>query len=277
MVTENLQFDQIGFAASVRNRSGRIQSRLCVGLDPDLGRMPAGFDTAPESVVRFCLTIAEATYDVAAAFKMNFAFFEALGSSGWEALAAVRDALPHDVPVIADAKRADIGNTSRAYATAILDVLAFDAITVNPYLGWDSLIPFFDCPGKGVFVLCKTSNPGSRDLQDLVVDGKPLYERVARHVATLDVAADVGLVVGATHPRSLIAVRRAAPQTLFLVPGSGVQGGSAEEAMRAAGENALLAVSRDILYASSGSDFSLAARESAQRLARQTWDVAGAV
>lgn len=271
MVTENLSIDQIGFVEAVNAQAIRTHSRLCVGLDPDPARLPTGLEPTTDGFVRFCLTIAEATGDVAAAFKLNFAFFEALGPSGWEAIAAVRRALPAGIPVIADAKRADIGNTSRAYARAILEVLSFDAVTVNPYLGWDSLLPFFEYRGKGVFVLCKTSNPGSGDLQDLVIDGERVYEGVARRAGSLDVAADVGLVVGATYPDALRAVRRIAPATLFLVPGSGAQGGSVEQAMEAAGNNTLLAISRDILYASARPDFATAAGDAARRFAGQTW------
>lgn len=261
----------MNFTTSVLARASAVRSHLCVGLDPNPGRLPAGIGSSPEDILRFCLEIVEATSDVAAAFKVNFAFFESLGPPGWETIAALRAAIPAGIPVIADAKRGDIGNTSRAYAHAILEVLTFDAITVNPYLGWDSLRPFFDCRGKGVFVLCKTSNPGSADLQDLIVRGEPLYERVAREAVAQDAAADIGLVVGATHPNALARVRHVAPDTLLLVPGTGVQGGSVADVMETAGTNILLAVSRDILYASSGADYRSAARERAVWLARETW------
>lgn len=271
MVTEEGSLDQAPFAASVLARAAAMRSRLCVGLDPDPRRLPAGIGPNARDVVRFCLDIVAATSDLAAAFKVNFAFFEALGPSGWEAIAALRAGVPSSIPIIADAKRGDIGNTSRAYAHAILEVLNFDAVTVNPYLGWDSLTPFFDCPGKGVFVLCKTSNPGSADLQDLIVEGEPLYQRVARQAVGLVAPADIGLVVGGTHPEALRRVRTVAPETLLLVPGVGAQGGSAPEVTKHAGIRILLAVSRDILYASPGRDYVDAARRSAVSLARASW------
>lgn len=271
MVTEETPVDQVNFAAAVLARMSKVRSRLCVGLDPDPRRLPTGIGSNAEAMLRFCLDIVEATSDLAAAFKINFAFFESLGPAGWETIAALRASLPAGIPVIADAKRGDIGNTSRAYARAILEVLNFDAITVNPYLGWDSLRPFFDCRGKGVFVLCKTSNPGSGDLQDLTVGGEPLYERVAREAVAQDASADIGLVVGATHPNALARVRYVAPDTLLLVPGTGAQGGSVADVMETAGTNILLAVSRDILYASSGADYRSAARKRAVSLTRETW------
>jgi orotidine-5'-phosphate decarboxylase len=271
MVTEQAPPNQVGFAASVLARMTAVQSRLCVGLDPDPRYLPDGFDNGPEDALRFCLDIVEAISDLTAAFKVNFAFFEALGPEGWEAIARLRAEIPAGIPVIADAKRGDIGNTSRAYAHAILGAQNFDAITVNPYLGWDSLAPFFDFGGKGVFVLCKTSNPGSADLQDLTVEGEPVYERVAREAVAREAAADIGLVVGGTHPGALCRVRHIAPHTLLLVPGVGVQGGSVSSVMEAAGKNVLVAVSRDILYASRAADYAGAARRKAAALARETW------
>lgn len=271
MVTEVGFSDQASFAASVLARSAAVRSRLCVGLDPDPPRLPAGLRPHAKDILRFCLDIVQATSDVAAAFKINFAFFEALGPDGWDVIAALRAAVPSTIPVIADAKRGDIGNTSRAYARAILRVLDFDAVTVNPYLGWDSLTPFFDCSGKGIFVLCKTSNPGSADLQDLTVQGEPLYQRVAREAIALPAAADIGLVVGGTHPEALARVRMVAPDTLLLVPGIGAQGASVAETMEQAGARVLLAVSRDILYASAGPDYAAAAHGRAAALARETW------
>lgn len=271
MVTESTRPNQAGFAASVLARTAAVRSRLCIGLDPDPRHLPAGIGPKPADVLRFCIDIVAATSDLAAAFKVNFAFFEALGPAGWETIAALRAAIPAGIPVVADAKRGDIGNTSRAYAHAILDVVNFDAITVNPYLGWDSLAPFFDYAGKGVFVLCKTSNPGSADLQDLSVEGEPLYERVAREAVARTADADIGLVVGGTHPEALRRVRHIAPDTLLLVPGTGAQGGSVRGVMESAGTKLLLAVSRDILYASHGADYPNAAREKAAALARETW------
>jgi orotidine-5'-phosphate decarboxylase len=217
----------------------------------------------------------EATADFAVAFKINFAFFEALGPAGWRALRDVRDAVPYEIPVIADAKRGDIGNTARAYARAVFDALGFDAITVSPYLGWDSLAPFLQWPGRGVFVLCKTSNPGAGDLQDLTVEGQPLYLHVARSVMRLDGEADAGLVVGGTYPEALQAVRSLSADLLLLVPGIGAQGAAMAEAARrganARGDNALLSVSRQILYPSAEGDRLALARTAATSLARDSW------
>ncbi|MBV9278454.1 MAG: orotidine-5'-phosphate decarboxylase, partial [Chloroflexi bacterium] len=195
------------FQTRIRTRSQIVRSWLCVGLDPDPRLLPESVRPTPSSIVDFCRAVASATHPHAVAFKLNFAFYERLGGEGWKALEAVRRAIPDDVPVIADAKRGDIANTARAYAEAIFDALAFDAVTLNPYLGWDSLEPFTRYEGKGLFVLCKTSNPGSPDLQDLDVGGAPLYLAVARGALSLAGPAEVGLVVGATYPRALREVR----------------------------------------------------------------------
>lgn len=217
----------------------------------------------------------EATAEFAACFKINFAFFEVLGPEGWRALAEVRAAVPAGVPVMADAKRGDIGNTDRAYARSILQVLDFDAVTVNPYLGRDSVEPFATYPGKAAFVLCKTSNPGAAQLQDLRVDGDPLYIYVAKQVLSWDFPGDLGLVVGATQPDALSRVRTLSDDVVILMPGVGAQGATAPEAMtrgaNARGENALCAVSRQILQASPGPDYAGAAARAARELARETW------
>jgi orotidine-5'-phosphate decarboxylase len=200
---------------------------------------------------------------------MNFAFFEVLGPDGWQALYEIRSSIPADIVVIADAKRGDISNTARAYAKAILDVLAFDAVTVNPYLGWEALAPFFEFQGTCTLVVCKTSNNGADSLQDTFVDGEPLYMRVARQVVRAHVPAQVGLVVGATHAHALQAVRGLSEDVLLLVPGVGAQGATVETARRFGsnkkGENAVISVSRDILFASSGPDYAEAARRRAQK------------
>ena len=157
-------------------------SLVCVGLDPSLDSLPTGISRDAEGIVAFNRAIVEATSDLVCAYKPNFAFYEALGPTGLEALRRTRDLIPAHIPTIADAKRGDVGNTARAYARAIFDHYGFDAVTASPYLGRDSLEPFFDYPDRGVFVLCRTSNPGARDLQDLSIDGEPLYRIVARLV-----------------------------------------------------------------------------------------------
>jgi orotidine-5'-phosphate decarboxylase len=252
----------------LRRRAQEVGGWLCVGLDPQLDRLPAGIDRTPEGVIEFCRRIIEATADLSVAFKINFAFFEALGPDGWQALAAVRDLVPADIPAIADAKRGDIGSTSRAYATAVFDRLGFDAVTVSPYVGWDALRPFFAYSDKGVFVLCRTSNPGAGALQNLRVEGRPLYLEVARQALAQRTRAEIGLVVGATYPEELRAVRALSEAALLLVPGVGAQGADADVAYALASnaerENALIAVSRQILHASPSETFDQSARQVAE-------------
>lgn len=259
------------FSQMLRARALARGSWLCIGLDPQLERLPQGVRRDPSGMADFCLAIVAATQDVAAAFKLNFAFFEAHGSRGWEALERVRAGIPPAVPVIADAKRGDIGSTSAAYANAVFDTLACDAVTVNPYLGWDALQPFMDYRGKALFVLGKTSNPGASTFQDLCVDGSPLYLRVAREALVQKSTAEIGLVVGATYPEALRRVRDLSQSVLLLVPGVGAQGARAGETHATAsndhGENALITMSRDILYASAGSDFAEAASRAAEQAA----------
>lgn len=279
MVTYESPMSQVRFETRLHARALECHSWLCVGIDPDLAWLPAHLPKNADGVVTFARSIIESTAEWAAAFKLNFAFFEVLGAEGWAALEAVRTSIPDGIPVIADAKRGDIGNTDLAYARAILEVLEFDAVTVSPYLGWDSVEPFLAYPGKAAFVLCKTSNPGSGDLQDLPVDGRPLYWRVARGALDLgarpETAGEVALVMGATYPDALREVRTEWPDALFLVVGVGAQGAAAHETARVAandrGDNALIGVSRQILRASSSRDFASAAGRAAKGLAAETW------
>ena len=251
---------------------------LVVGLDPDLARIPASVaPDAPsgERVVEFNRRIVEATAGLACAYKPNAAFYEALGADGFRALsetvAAIRDSAP-DAAVLLDAKRADIGSTNAGYVAAIFDQLGVDAVTVHPYLGGEALAPFLDRAEKLVFVLARTSNPGAGELQDLTADGLPLYRHVARAVAReWNAAGNCGLVVGATYPEEMRAIREDVPATMpILVPGVGAQGGDVAAvvaANREAGSAAfLIAASRSILYASPGEDFAEAARAAAESL-----------
>ncbi len=245
------------------------QSLVCVGLDPDPARMPL------EDVLAFNNAIVDATYDLVCAYKPNMAFYEALGIPGLEAL---RGTIAHireraaEVVVISDAKRGDIGNTSRAYARALFEVWGFDAATVNPYLGGDSVEPFLSYEDRGVFLLCRTSNPGARDLQDLTIgdDGEPLYIHVARRAREWNVHGNVCLVVGATYPEELKRVRGICPDMPILLPGVGAQAGDLEAAVRngvdSEGRLAIVNSSRGVLYASRGPDFPQAARGAAERL-----------
>lgn len=254
---------------------------LAVGLDTDLERIPASVArgaSAAERAIEFNRAIVEATAGLAAAYKPNSAFYEALGAEGWPALAgtveAIRAAAP-DAAVILDAKRADIGSTNAGYVAAAFEALGADAITVHPYLGGEALAPFLARSEKLVFVLARTSNPGAGELQDLVADGVPLYRHVARAVARdWNGAGNCGLVVGATYPEELRAVREDVPPAMpILVPGVGAQGGDVGAvvvANREAGSDAfLIAASRSIIYASQDEDFADAARSAAESLDRE--------
>lgn len=213
---------------------------LCLGIDPDPAALPAGMPAGPAGVERLARLILEAAGPHAAAVKVNIAFFEAFGSAGVAALERVRAAVPSDLPFIADAKRGDIGSTSARIGEAIFDALGADAITANPYLGADALAPLLDRADRHVYLLCRTSNPGAAELQGLVVGedraigapAEPLALRVARRAAAWERhPGTIGLVVGATAPEDLAAVRRVAPSLPFLVPGVGSQGGDAARAV----------------------------------------------
>ena len=245
-----------------------------MGLDPDPGRLPSHLTDAlplPEAVSRFCKDIVAATSDSAVAFKINFAFFEALGTHGYAAMGEVLDSIPADVLTIADAKRGDIGNSASFYARAVFDELGFDSITVSPYMGRDSVDPFLTREGTCAFVLARTSNPGSADFQQLMIQDHPLFQTVAERVVAWgkESRGEAGLVVGATDAGDLETLRSILPDTPFLIPGVGAQGGSAEEVMKASGSGpVLINSSRAVIYASDGEDYAAAARASAE-LTRQ--------
>ena len=255
----------------IRHASNATRSLVCVGLDPDPALMPV------QDVFEFNRAIVDATAAVACAFKPNLAFYEALGLSGFDALertiAHIRQVAGHAV-IIGDAKRGDIGPSGRAYAKAMFEVWGFDAVTVNAWGGGDTVEPFLYEESRGVFVWCRGSNPGSADFQDLniVGDGEkvPLYMSVARSCAEWNAKGNVGLVVGATVPEQLAAVRRLCPSMPLLIPGVGAQGGELEAAVKAgvdrSGRLALINSSRGIIYASRGADFAVAARQAASTL-----------
>ncbi len=250
------------------------QSLLCIGLDPDPALAPLELVGRADWAARFGQGIVEATADLVCAYKPNLAFYEALGTAGWQALGATLAAIPRHIPVIADAKCGDVGHSARAYARALFDTLNVDAATVNPYLGFDSLEPFLAYRDRGILVLCRTSNPGGADFQDLPcrLDGQemPLFEAVARRAVQWNRAGNVGLVVGATYPTEVAAVRGIAPDLPLLIPGIGAQAGDLASAVRAGvdrqGERVLIAVSRQVLYASRGTDWAAAARAAALAL-----------
>lgn len=251
------------FFEKLDQRAREIGSLLCVGLDPHPEDLPEQTGAAARE---FCLRLIEATKDDALAFKPNAAFFEALGPEGWEALQTVIRAVPEGIPVILDAKRGDVSSTAQAYARSAFETLGADAITLNPYLGYDSLTPFMQDPEKGIFLLCKTSNPGSVDLQDLPLGGHyrlmMVYEKIAGLATEWGTNDNLGLVVGATFPDALRRVRELAPQQWILAPGLGAQGADLQDALRAGlredGLGLLINVSRGI---SRANDPRKAARE----------------
>jgi uridine monophosphate synthetase len=245
------------FFSILEKRIRDVDSLLCVGLDPHPEDLPA--DTAA-AARDFCLRLIEQTAGLAAAYKPNSAFFEAYGAEGIAALKQVIEAVPPQIPVILDVKRGDISSTAQAYARAAFQTLGAAAVTLNPYLGYDALAPFLADPERGVFLLCKTSNPGAADLQDLQVVGREsapnlipggrMYEAVARLAQEWNREDNLGLVVGATQPQALSRVREIAPELWILAPGVGAQGGDLSAALRAGlradGLGLLLPVSRAI-------------------------------
>ncbi len=250
----------------------RKKSVLCVGLDPDMGKMPVHFPRTAAGLADFCCAIIDATAPYAVAYKPNLAFFESLGATGWQALARVADHLLTypDHFSIADAKRGDIGNTATKYAQGILQEFGFDAITVAPYMGKDSMEPFA-LPGKWVIALGLTSNPGAQDFQmQPMADGRPLYAHVLDSYAAWADPRQWMVVVGATRPDGLAAVRAHLPQHFFLVPGVGAQGGTVKDVMKAgaiSGDLGLLInSSRGIMYARSDEQFAEAAAAESARL-----------
>jgi orotidine-5'-phosphate decarboxylase len=271
--------DRVDSCAELLAAHFAAERHLAVGLDPDPGRLPdAVAPGAPptERVIEFNRAIVAATADVAAAYKPNSAFYEALGADGFRALAetiaAIREVAP-EAAVILDAKRADIGSTNAGYVAAAFDQLGADAITVHPYLGGEALAPFLARSEKLIFVLARTSNPGAGELQDMRDgEGVPLYRHVARAFAGgWNAAGNCGLVVGATYPEELGAIRADVPAEMpILIPGVGAQGGDVAAvvaANREAGSDAfLIAASRSIVYASSGEDFAEAAAAAAEAL-----------
>jgi len=260
------------FIEKLLNSSRKNNSLLCVGLDPDPALMP------DVEVVEFNRQIIEATKDLVCAYKPNFAFYEALGIDGLAILEQTIRHIPTDIPVIADAKRGDISNTARKYAQALFEVFGFDATTVNPYLGHDSIEPFTKYADKGIFILCSTSNAGAADFQQLtysktVGQAVPLFELVAMRALEWNVHQNIGLVVGATQPEPLKLIRELCPDMPLLIPGIGAQRGDLASAVQygvdANGEKAIINASRQVLYASKGKDFPSAARIEATKLREQ--------
>ena len=265
----------MNFVHKLTTATRQNDSLLCIGLDPDVKLMPAKV-----GILEFNREIIAATRDLVCAYKLNLAFYEALGAEGCDIMKATLESIPDNIPVIADGKRGDIGNTSKAYATGLFDVLGFDAATVNPYMGYDSLEPFIDYWDKGIFVVCRTSNPGSADFQmvSCQVDGQTyrLFELVAARAAEWNKYGNIGLVVGATYPEEIRDIRVNYPSLPLLIPGIGAQGGDLASAVcfgiDAHGERAIITSSRQILYASSSDDYAAAARKVAADIRQQLND-----
>lgn len=250
-------------------------SLLCIGLDSERGKLPHHLGNHDDAQFAFNKAIIDATRDVVCSYKINSAFYEAEGTSGITQLKKTCDYLRlqfPDIPVILDAKRADIGNTNNGSVTFAFDWLAVDAITIHPYLGMEAVRPFLDRKDKGVFILCRTSNPGAGEFQDLEINGKMLYKIVAERVTEAwNYNGNCGLVVGATYPTEIKNVRHIIGSDLpLLIPGIGAQGGDIEQTVKAGvdstGKRAIIHSARSIIFASSGEDFGQKAREEAIKL-----------
>jgi orotidine-5'-phosphate decarboxylase len=256
--------DMLGAAQRTNN------SLLCVGLDPDLAKLPSHLQGQPDAVFDFCAAIVDATADLACSFKPQIAYFAAMGAeSVLERLMAYMHQRAPLVPVILDAKRGDIGSTAEQYAREAFERYGAHAVTLSPFMGRDSVEPYLTYADKGVFLLCRTSNPGGSDLQNQRLADVPGQPKVFEHLARLaqtewNTNGQVGLVVGATFPAEIARVRELAPSVPLLIPGVGAQGGDAQATVQAgatANGMAVINSSRAILYASSGTDFAQAARD----------------
>jgi len=253
------------FIDKLLNASRANKSLLCVGLDPDPQKLPV------DNVLEFNKAIIDATADLVCAYKPNLAFYEAMGIRGLQILKKTVACIPGNIPVIGDAKRGDIGNTAVAYAKALFEYYKFDAVTVSPYLGYDSVEPFLDYKHGGVFVLCRTSNRSAADFQDLVDNfGMKFYQSVAMRASEWNKDGNIGLVVGATYPEELKEVRKMCPEMPLLIPGIGAQGGDLDLSVKygtnARKEKAVIVAARQVLYASKGPDYARAARKAATEL-----------
>jgi orotidine-5'-phosphate decarboxylase len=260
----------MSFTAKLKNIQRHNNSLLCIGLDTDPAKLPEVLRSHENPQADFNRRIIEATSDIVCAYKLNAAFYEAEGERGWHAMREARQAIPSSVVSIADAKRGDIGNSSERYANIFLKELKFDAVTINAYMGKDSVAPFIQSGEQCAFILAVTSNPGAKDFQYLKVGKKFLYEKVIETALRWNAKKNIGFVAGATKPKELRSIRKKAANVPLLIPGIGAQGGSVESAVRYGcddkGYLAVINASRSILYASSGGDFAEAARAEALKL-----------
>lgn len=244
-------FQKLDAAIDINN------SLLCVGLDPEFDRLPANIQLNPNPQFEFNKYIIDATHDLVSVYKPNSAFYESRGAEGLSELKMTCEYIKQQypkIPIILDYKRADIGNTNNGYVSFAYEYIGADAVTLHPYLGSESIKPFLEKTDKGNFVLCRTSNPGAGEVQDLIIDNEPLYKHVARLVTTSwNSNNNCGLVIGATYPEELKAIRTIAPEMVFLVPGIGAQGGDLENTLknglRTDKKGLIISSSRGIIFA----------------------------
>lgn len=262
----------MSFIDKIKERWKSINSLLCIGLDPDIEKIPEHLKKGNYPILEFTRLIVDSTHDLVCAYKPQIAYFSAFGAE-YELemiIKYIHDNYP-DIPVILDAKRGDIGSTAKMYSTEAFDRYKADAVTVNPYLGGDTLKPFLDKKEKGVILLCRTSNPGASDIQDIESNGEKLYRIIARYAAEKwNYNNNIMLVVGATYPEELKEIRRIAEDIPFLVPGIGAQGGDVEKAVKNGitpdKTGMIINSSRGLIYAGSGKDFTHAVRRAALEL-----------
>jgi orotidine 5'-phosphate decarboxylase subfamily 2 len=258
------------FYQRIRRIQKRNDSLLCIGLDPDPAKMPVHLRKTRDPLYEFSRRIVDATCDLVCAYKINLAFFEASGVRGLKSLERVVASIPRDVLKIGDGKRGDIGNSAERYSESLFREFGFDAVTVNPYMGTDSVAPFLRDPARGAFILALTSNSGAKDFQYLTSRGRPLYEHVIARTTAWNSRKNCGIVVGATRPGELRRIRAMSADMPFLIPGVGAQGGDIGASVRygctSDGSMAIINAGRSILYASSSRDFPQASRTATLRL-----------
>jgi orotidine-5'-phosphate decarboxylase len=264
----------MNFKKKLAGATHKNNSLVCVGLDLDFEKLPLYLRKSyskHKSFFEFAKSIIDATSDLVCSYKPNIAFYEALGKEGIDLLQRIIDFIPAEIPVILDAKRNDIGNSARMYAKAAFDGYGVDAITVNPYLGKDSIQPFLDYKDKCVFILCRSSNPSAKDFQDLKINNLPLYQWVGRKISEWNLNQNCGVVVGATYPKEIGVVRKLVGDEIpLLIPGLGAQKGiieaSVKNGINKSKELAIFNASRSILYASAKEDYAQAARKATLEL-----------
>jgi orotidine-5'-phosphate decarboxylase len=260
--------DKMTFLEKIEKRIKESQSRLCIGLDIDKTKMPNEYSVNFDKLLEFNKKIIDSTKEYALAYKPNLAFYEVFGSDGMDLLKKTVEYIPDDIVTIADAKRGDIGNTAQKYAETFFEYFNFDSITVNPYMGLDSILPYLEYKNKGTIVLALTSNEGSKNFEKLSTSsGNFLYQEVASKMQHLhEKYGNLALVVGATQSEEIAKVRLVAPDLFFLVPGIGAQGGSVKDVLRYAGNKVMINASRAIIYASNkNSEFEDAAKKTAKK------------